>query len=114
MSKTAQLAAAQFDQVLDATVEEIGDEQAVDPLPLADDRRRGASWQEIQENRGLLLSTLFFVTAALGLPLLWRSKVFSPLAKVLLTIVVLAYTALLFWITWQVVLWSYHRVANVK
>ncbi|WP_254512214.1 hypothetical protein [Anatilimnocola floriformis] len=108
-------ASAQLDKVLDAAVEEPGAEPAVDPLPLEsrlDDQRRGASWQEIQENRGLLLSTLFFVTAALGLPLLWRSRAFSPLAKVLLTVVVLAYTSLLFWITWQVMLWSYHRVAN--
>jgi len=106
--------AVQIDDVLEAAVEEVGEEPAVDSLPVEIAPRRGASWQEIQENRGLLLSTLFFVTAVLGLPLLWRSRAFSPLAKVLLTVVVVAYTALLFLVTWLVLMWSYQRVANFQ
>lgn len=103
----------QIDRVLDADVEEIGDEAAVDPLPLDDGNgETGASWKEMYDDPWLLLSMLFFVTAALGLPMLWKSRAFSPLVKVLLTVVVIAYTLLLFWLTWQIMLWSYHRVAN--
>jgi hypothetical protein len=103
----------QINQVLDADVEEIGDEAAVDPLPLNNGNgETGASWKEMYDDPWLLLSLLFFVTAALGIPMLWKSRAFSPLAKLLLTIVVIAYTLLLLWLTWQVMLWSYNRVAK--
>lgn len=99
--------------VLDADVEEIGDEPAVDPLPLEDSNdETGASWKEMYDDPWLLLSMLFFVTAALGIPMLWKSRAFSPLGKVLLTVVVIAYTLLLFWLVWQVMLWSYNRVMD--
>jgi hypothetical protein len=107
MSKTLQI-----DQPMDAAVEEIGDEPAVDPLPVDAGGETGASWKEMYDDPWLLLSLLFFVTSALGLPVLWKSRAFSPLGKVLLTVVVLAYTLLLLWLTWQVMLWSYHRVMN--
>ena len=105
---------AQIDDALEADVEDVGDEEAVAALPAdaqdADDDQPGASWQEMYDNPWLLLSMLFFVTAALGIPFLWKSRTFSTVSKVLLTIVLLAYTALLFWLTWQVLLWSYNRV----
>lgn len=102
-----------INQPLDAEVEEIGEEPAVDPLPLDEaSSETGASWKEMYDDPWLLLSMLFFVTAALGIPMLWKSRAFSPLTKALLTVVVTAYTLLLLWLTWQVMLWSYHRVAN--
>ena len=52
------------------------------------------------------------VTAALGIPFLWQSKAFSTTWKAILTVVVLAYTALIFWLFWLVILWSYHRIVN--
>ena len=102
------------DDVLDAVVEERGREEAPFPLPIdtpdAADEPAPATWQEMYDNPWLMLSMLFFVTAALGIPFLWRSRAFSTVTKLLLTVVVLAYTALLFWLTWQVMVWSYNRV----
>ncbi|WP_425615767.1 hypothetical protein NA78x_005698 [Anatilimnocola sp. NA78] len=116
------------DQPLDATVEEQSDEQAV-PVRAAGTTgdagagyavaaratevpASGASWSELRDNPKLLLSLLFFVTGALGLPLLWFSKAFSLRSKISLTFAVLAWTALLIWLTAQIVLWSYGRVVN--
>jgi hypothetical protein len=109
-----------MNQPVDAIVEPPGAEPALAPLPLAsgdegdDDapERTGTSWREIVDNRLLLLSTLFFVTAALGIPFLWQSKAFSTPWKALLTLVVLAYTVLIFWLFWLVLLWCYHRIVN--
>jgi hypothetical protein len=44
-----------------------------------------------------MLVMLFLVTAAFGIPFLWLSRGFSTTAKVVLTIVVLLYTALILW-----------------
>ena len=59
-----------------------------------------------------MLAMLFFVTAALGIPFLWMSRGFSTLAKVVLTIVVLAWTALILWAFWLVMVWSWTRIAD--
>lgn len=64
------------------------------------------------DNRWLILGMLFFVTAALGLPLLWLSRSFTPLAKVILTIIVLVYTVLILWLFWLVMVWSYTRIMD--
>jgi hypothetical protein len=52
------------------------------------------------DNPWLILLLLFFVTAALGLPLLWISRAFSAPTKVVLSIVVLIYTVVLLWAFW--------------
>lgn len=102
------------DQILDALIERPGAEPAVTVQALADEDAvpRGASWQEIADNRVALLGTLFFVTAALGIPLLWKSRAFSIHAKVTITFAVLAWTALLFWVFWLVMLWSGTRILD--
>lgn len=74
---------------------------------------QGASWREVRDNPRLLLSLLFFVTGALGLPVLWYSKAFSLQGKITLSFAVLAWTALLIWLTVLVCMWSYSRVAPV-
>ena len=45
-----------------------------------------------------MLVILFGVAAGFGLPVLWMSRGFSRIQKVLLTIVVLFYTALILWL----------------
>lgn len=108
-----------LDEPLNADLEDESGEVAVaslraDAVPPAMEEplEIGASWQEVADNRLVLLSTLFFVTAVLGLPLLWKSRAFSGVTKVLLTIVVLAYTAFLFGLLWLVLTWSYNRVVE--
>ena len=73
---------------------------------------RAQSWRDVIDNPWLMLAMLFFVTAALGLPFLWISRGFSTLSKIVLTIVVLAWTALALWLTWLVIVWSYTRVVD--
>lgn len=54
--------------------------------------------REFADKRWLVLAVLFGATAAFGLPVLWMSRGFSRTQKVLLTIVVLFYTALILWL----------------
>ena len=87
---------------LDATIEEPA--VATSPRPMG--------WRDAIDNPWLMLAMLFFVSAALGLPFLWISRGFSTLWKVVLTVVVLAWTVLILWLFWLVMVWSYTRVAD--
>ena len=70
------------------------------------------SWRVIIDNPWLMILTLFFVTAALGLPFLWMSRGFSTLNKVLLTIAVLLWTALVFWVFYLIMAWCIPRITE--
>ena len=70
------------------------------------------SWRSVIDNPWLMIVMLFLVTAALGLPFLWLSRGFSMLGKIVLTIAVLAWTALVFWLFWLVMVWSYTRIVD--
>lgn len=69
-------------------------------------------WRQALDNPWLMLVMLFFVTAALGIPFLWMSRGFSTPAKVILTIAVLLWTAVVFWLFWLVMVWSCTRVSD--
>jgi hypothetical protein len=77
-----------------------------------DDALPRQNWRELVDNTWLMVAMLFFVTAALGLPLLWISRGFSTAWKVILTIAVLAWTVLILWLFWLVMLWCYTRIAD--
>jgi len=68
--------------------------------------------REMIDNPWLVLATLFFVTAALGLPVLWMSRGFSRGSKTILTVVVLIYTVLLLYVFWLVMWWCYTRIVD--
>jgi hypothetical protein len=87
---------------LDATIEE-----PTGPVP-----PRPQTWRDAVENPWLMLAMLFFVTAALGLPFLWISRGFSTLWKIVLTVVVLAWTVLILWLFWLIMVWCYTRIAD--
>jgi len=70
------------------------------------------SWRVIIDNPWLMILMLFFVTAALGLPFLWISRGFSTLSKVLLTIAVLVWTALVFWGFYLIMAWCIPRIMD--
>ena len=61
---------------------------------------QGSAARRALDNPWLIVAMLFFVTAALGLPLLWISRGFSPAAKVILSIVVTIYTVVILWAFW--------------
>ena len=56
----------------------------------------------ILESPWVVLAMLFLVLGPLALPMLWRSRRFTLLWKVVLTAVVVAITALLLWAIWRV------------
>src|SRR5688572_1722586 len=58
------------------------------------------SLRELADNRWIVIGTLFLVTAAFGLPVLWVSRGFSTTSKVVLSIVVCLYTVLILWAFW--------------
>lgn len=63
-------------------------------------------------HRGLVLALLFFVTAALGLPVLWKSPAFSPREKIVWSVIVTIYTAVILWLFARVMWWSYTRIQD--
>lgn len=71
------------------------------------------SWRGLVDNPWIVLFLLFFVMAILALPLVWMSRAFSKPIKILLSVVAVGYTGLLFWLTWQVLLWSWTRIIDV-
>ena len=52
--------------------------------------------REVADNPWLVLGMLFFVTLFLGLPVLWVSRGFSPLSKILWTVLLLLWTGIVF------------------
>jgi hypothetical protein len=55
-------------------------------------------WRRALDNRALMLFMLFCVWGALGIPILWMSRGFSTLSKIVLSIVLVAYTGAMIWI----------------
>ena len=86
-----------------------GNQMASDSAPNCD---VSPAWRRALDNPWLMLGMLFFVTAALGLPFLWMSRGFTTLGKVVVTVVILAWTALILWAFWLVMVWSWTRISD--
>ena len=65
--------------------------------------------EQTLQSRLAILATLFCVTGALGLPLLWMSPAFSRLHKWIWSAIVLAYTSALIGGTWAIMVWAYRQ-----
>ena len=68
------------------------------------------SWRELVDRPVMMILVLFVVTAALGLPFLWISRGFSLTGKIVLTILVLIWTALVLWGFYLVMAWCLPRI----
>jgi hypothetical protein len=68
--------------------------------------------ERLRDNRWFILALLFGVTAVFGLPWLWSSRGFSRPAKIVLSVVVVLYTALLLWLTWLILRWSCGSISH--
>lgn len=79
--------------------------------PVAGDRPP-SKLARLLDSKLAMLAMLFLATAALGLPFLWRSRRFSRQEKVVWSIVVSIYTALVFWAFGAVMWWSYARISE--
>jgi ribosomal protein L40E len=82
--------------------------RASDP-PAAHSAARSSS---LLDRPWFILCLLFFVTAILGVPLLWISRGFSLAWKIVLSVVVTLYTALLLWGFWWIMDWSLSRIMD--
>jgi hypothetical protein len=65
------------------------------------------STSEIIQNRWAVIGILFGVTGCLGIPLLWMNKQFTNTERIMWTVIVTLYTALLLYITYRICAWSY-------
>ncbi|TWU24155.1 hypothetical protein Pla52o_20790 [Novipirellula galeiformis] len=68
--------------------------------------------RRLLQSRGAVLATLFLVTGALGIPLLWMNKAFSNVERYFWALIVSLYTALLIYAAWQICRWSYHQIVG--
>jgi hypothetical protein len=66
----------------------------------------------VVDNPYVVLAVVLFVTAALGIPLIWMCRAWSPAVKALLTLASLVYTALILWLFWLVMLWCWERIST--
>lgn len=63
------------------------------------------------DNPYAVLAAVFLATAVFGIPLIWMCRAWSPAVKGILTILTLAYTALILWLFSLVMLWCWERIA---
>ncbi len=68
--------------------------------------------ERLLDNRWFILALLFGVLAVFGLPLLWFSRGFSRRAKIVLSVIVVLYTALLLWLMWLMLRWLYASISH--
>ncbi|MCM2369428.1 hypothetical protein [Aporhodopirellula aestuarii] len=76
------------------------------PRYLRDRQDQLAEAGTIEKSKWAVLTVLFVVTGAFGMPLLWRSDRFSRLEKCFWGVIVLAYTAALLYGMVMVIRWS--------
>ena len=78
-----------------------------------DPPKQESSLKKYINNKWLVLLLLFGCTAALGLPVLWKSTAFSRGGKVFWSVIVSLYTVLIFYIFFKIMAWSYGRISQV-
>lgn len=70
-----------------------------------------APYRPVVDSRWQLLLLLFGAMGVLGLPLLWSSRAFGLGAKLVLSLLVTIWTALLVGLCWWCLTWSWERLA---
>lgn len=86
------------------------DTQGQDALTGKRTSRPRTEWERLMQSRKFVLMILFFVTGALGLPLLWISAQFSATEKLLWSLANLAYTLALIALCIAICVWAYSRI----
>lgn len=67
---------------------------------------------DLIQSKWAVLVVLFCVTGILGIPLLWINKKFSTVERLVWSIVVTIYTAILIWIVFAILMWSYRQIVG--
>lgn len=80
---------------------------------VADQRRSGGSKlaSSVLASRLTVLCILFLATAALGIPLLWRSPAFSKNERIVWSVIVTLYTILILWLFYLIMAWSWRQIS---
>lgn len=65
--------------------------------------------QRMLQHRGMVLATLFLVTGALGIPLLWINEQFSLVERIVWSVVLVIYTTAVLIVGAIVILWMYRH-----
>ena len=82
-------------------------------LPATPPQPAESALQQTLQSRLTVLGTLFLITGAIGLPLLWCSPVFTRLEKCLWSMATTLYTAALVGVTWTIVAWCYRSAIGM-
>jgi hypothetical protein len=85
---------------------------ASEPLEATAPPPRRRSWRDVVDNKWAVLGLIFFAMMFLGLPLLWASRAFSRVEKVVYTFVVLLYSVAAFGCFAAIMWWCYERVVS--
>jgi len=64
------------------------------------------------DNAWFVIGLLTCVTLFLGFPILWKSRAFSTSSKVLVTLLVTVETAIVFWLFYLVMSWSWGQIRD--
>ncbi len=96
-----------------STNESSGDSSNGNPVyeaTLALPESASSSTDRLLQSKFAVLAMLFLVTGALGIPLLWSNKRFSPTERKVWAIVVSIYTITLLLGTTAICYWSYRKI----
>lgn len=78
----------------------------VAPRYLREHLEPASGGRQLEQSRWAVLTVLFIVTGAFGLPILWRSDRFSRIEKCFWGVMVTVYTVALFYGMFLMVRWS--------
>lgn len=93
---------------IEAQLVDVGDDS-----PAAAGARPTRSAAELIQSKGAVLAMLFLVTGAIGIPVLWINPNFSKTERVIWSLVVATYTAVLVTIAASVVMWCYRIIMGL-
>jgi hypothetical protein len=82
-------------------------------LAKSDAQRNNLASRGVIDNPYAVLGSVFLALAIFGVPLIWMCRAWTPSTKVVLTIITLLYTALLLWLFYLVMVWSWSRISPV-
>jgi hypothetical protein len=81
------------------------------PIVPAAARTDNRASRGVIDNPYAVLAAVFFAMMFLGIPLIWACRAWSPPIKAVLTVVTLLYSALILWLFWLAMSWSWDRIS---
>lgn len=69
--------------------------------------------RSVADNRAYLLLLLFGAALVLGLPLLWYGRAYGIVGKIVVTLLVILWTAVLLALCWWSLSWSWERLRQL-